>query len=166
MCKTVCGRSCSQVRTGVEARDCRSTLQGLWLWIAQPAESMFVLRRPSLGLVDFPGVLGACVFADRSGVNAGCDFRARLRHVRFCVQRFALTIHQVRLHDMETIAFVPRSLLVSLSLITFTGGSVEILVNQTGCGLNNSNRKWGLLHALKRSRESSHVGYLTGHEEL
>ena len=68
----------------------------------------------------------------------------------FVFQGFTLAIHQVRLHDVKTIALVPRSHLVSLPLIALTCGSIEILVNQTRRGLNNSNRKWRLLHALKR----------------
>src|SRR6478672_1553186 len=124
------------------------------------AESRFdLLRSPSLRLLDFSGVLSACMFADGCGVSAGGNFCSGLRRIWFCVQRFALTIHKVRLHDVKPIAFVPGPNVVSLSLITLAGGSVKILVNQTGCGLNNSNRKWGLLHALKRSSEGPHVGY-------
>src|ERR1700761_1203514 len=67
---------------------------------------------------------------------------------------------------METIATIPGSFEISLPILAFAGRTIEELVYQAWCRLDNTDRKLRLLHTVQSCCERPHVGDLACHQEL
>lgn len=67
------------------------------------------------------------------------------------------------LDHLSPIALVPGSSEILIALIILSGGVVEILVDNAGCGRDRTDLKRVLAHALKRAHEDFHVSDFTGH---
>src|ERR1700748_2280807 len=67
---------------------------------------------------------------------------------------------------METIATIPGSFEIRLPILAFAGRTIEKLVYQAWCRLDNTDRKLRLLHAVQSGSERPHVCDLACHQEL